>query len=235
MSSQIQDIERRKAIREYIIEHDGCTKTQVIDYMKGKSALATTHNIIKDMIKNGTVIVKPDKKNRQMHHLHINDNFSILDREITKIKKIMDLMDEPIRRLLKVRPSKSDKTLSEKLEDPNKKLTNFNDMYNHFIYPYEESISLTIRILSVRISETILSEKDAQSLYTRLMSLSNRLTRQIFYIDKEKEYLDFCAWELETFSLSTTKAFAQKNDIDIEIRKNIIHYIRNFEQKFLYR
>ena len=65
------------------------------------------------------------------------------------------------------------------------------------------------------------------------MNLSNRLTRQIFDINREKDYLDHCVWELGTFGLPTTKVFAQKNGVNLGIRKNIINYIRDFEKKFL--
>lgn len=70
---EIEDIPRRVMILEYITQHDGCTKTQVIEYMKGRSALATTHSIIKSLTREGIIVSLPDKNNRQLHHLHIND------------------------------------------------------------------------------------------------------------------------------------------------------------------
>ena len=49
----------------------------LIDYMVGKSALATTHKIIVQMVKEGKVIERKDEKNSQVHHLFINDKKSV--------------------------------------------------------------------------------------------------------------------------------------------------------------
>lgn len=241
MSHKIKRTEesRRDLIRNYIIENDGCTKTEVINYMENKSPIhagvVTTHKIISSLVDSGTVISKPDPKNSQIHHLHINDNYSIIYNELTKIQNTMDMMDEPISKIIKFKgpTPNDDKSLLKLLEDRNANPTNFDDLYNHFIYPYEESISMMLKILFVRISKMVLSEKDAQALRIRITELILRLTTQIFNITREKEYLNFNIWELKTLQLRSTKEFARKNKINIDLRNKIILRIMDFEKTFL--
>ena len=224
---------RRDAIISYISDNDGCTQTQVTEYMSNRSSVVTTHKIIHQLIDKQSIIVEPDKANRQTHHLHINDKLALIDREINIIKKIMDSMDEPIRKFLKNRDSEpSEETLTEKLNKP-RPPTNNKDFYNHVIFPYEDAVTIMLRILFKRINQTILSEKEADKLRRRIVVLLNRLTTQIFNITKESEYLDFGILALKTFELSTTKNFVKDNKIDLGIRRDIIKCIRDFEKKFL--
>ena len=252
MSTQLDVLaqERKDEIIKYITEHDGCTKTDVINYMKSvkHSALQTTHNIIHELIRNQMVIVIPDKKNRQYHHLHISNNFAEIDREISKIEKIIKKMNEPIQAYFKHRKtlhndvdvpslSKLDEytALSNDLDDPNKerKYTNNDDIWHHFIYPYDEAVNMTLRILFKRISETILSESDADKLRRRILTLLIKLSTQIFSLDKEQEYIDYTIWELKTFRKANTKDFARRNQIDLGIRNEIVEFLKDFEKKYL--
>lgn len=73
-------------IYNYIEQHGGCTKTEVIKKMKGISALATTHKIIQQQIEEGKIVSKPDESNSQIHHLYVNDKdqFAIINEKIIK-------------------------------------------------------------------------------------------------------------------------------------------------------
>jgi hypothetical protein len=248
LSTQLEVLaqERKDEIIKFIIEHDGCTKTDVIEYMKSvkHSALQTTHKIIHELIRNQMVIVVPDKKNRQYHRLHISNNFAEIDRQISKIEKIINKMNAPIQAYFRHRNlhndvpslSKFDEytALSNELDDPNKReYTNHDDIWHHFIYPYEEAVIMTLRILFKRISETILSESDADKLRRKIVTLLIKLSTQIFSLDKEREYLDFSIWELQTFRKASTKDFAKRNHIDLGIRNEIVEFLKGFEEKFL--
>jgi len=238
MTEKQEAADRREIIKKHIMEKDGCTKTQVIDYMNkiGKSATVTTHKVIQELISDGTVLLKPDKKNRRIHHLHIDNKFSKIHLQLEKIKQLMDLMDKPIRNVLKYHPppASSDKELMQKLEaNYVEKPTNAEDIYGHLIYPYEEAVSMMLRVLFEEISRVVLSEKDAQSLRTDIVKLINRLSGQLFNVTRIKEYLDLNIKELRTVQLSTTKEFAEKNNIDMGVRKTVIETIKDFESKFL--
>ena len=172
IGTEYDPITKWDAIRDYIINHDGCMPAEVIRYMDGKeeeqppitASLATSQKILKDMESEGTTFYTIDKKNRQIHHLHINDNYGIIYKELLEIEKIMNSMDSPIRKIRKLRPvdnePQDEEALQKSMEDRNENLTNYDDLHDHFIYPYQEGILMMFRILFVKITKTILSEKD---------------------------------------------------------------------------
>jgi hypothetical protein len=197
--------------------------------------LATTVGRIEELVRDKTVIVKPDEKNSQIHHLYINNKFKIISNQLAEINKIMDLMDEPIRRINKhqIPVARNDKEFLKWLDNVNEKPTNLDDLHSHFFYPYQEVIIMMLRLLFVRISSTAISEIDANTLRTKILRLMNRITTQIYNIDREKDYLNFAIMELKSFQLSTTKTFAKNNKIDIGLRPQIVQIIESFKKNFL--
>lgn len=151
----------------------------------------------------------------------------------------MDAMDEPIQKIFRlpgVKRHRNDQSLMESLDGRDRqKYTNYSDLYDHFIYPYEEATTLKLQILFDRISKKtiIISEEDSRLLDTKIANLMLRLKVQIFNIVKERGYLEFSIEELNQFRLPSTEKFAKKNMIDIKLRKGIIEGIQDFERNVL--
>jgi hypothetical protein len=94
--------ERRQIIINFIREHDGCTKTQVVEYMDGTAkgerspihgAMMTTRGDLDELI-NGEhklVIMKKDPKNSQIHYLYLDTKtvFYKITEEITGIESML--------------------------------------------------------------------------------------------------------------------------------------------------
>ena len=237
-----QDMKREEKILYFIQENPGCTKTKVINYMdENGSSQNTSYKILKRLVdEDKKVVSQPDRANSRIHHLYVNDKseFIRIKKELSIIKSIMDMMDDPIQKTLhfsNVKRSMSYESLMKSLENRNQKYTNYSDLYDHFIYPYEEAVTLKLQILFDRISKKtlIISEEDSRLLHTKIANLMLRLKVQIFNITKEREYLDYTILELKQFRLPSTEKFSKNNHIDIKLRENIIEVIKDFEENFL--
>ena len=207
IDTEYDPITRWDAIRDYIINHDDCIPAEVIRYMDGKekekprikASLATVQKILKDMEREGTTIVTIDKKNRQIHHLHINDNYTFIYRELIEIEKIMNSMDTPIQKIRKLWPVDNEpqdkEALQKSMEDRNENLTNCDDLHDHFIYPYQEGILMMFRILFVRITKCYrYREKDRLALHKIISDLTTRLTKQMFNIQRKRNIWNTQFW-----------------------------------------
>lgn len=88
---------RLREILQFVFKNPDCTKSDVIRHMKGRSAVTTTHAILKDMIREGKINVY--KKNLQTHLLNINPGFDFKRMELnlltSSIKRIQKQF-EPI-------------------------------------------------------------------------------------------------------------------------------------------
>jgi len=92
-----EGISRHEMIYHFIAEHPGTTKTEVVKHMKGKSALATTHKIIKRLILEKKIICIPDESNSQIHHLYLDskNSFNILQTKIRELERSVSKIPKP--------------------------------------------------------------------------------------------------------------------------------------------
>lgn len=77
---------RVESIIQYITKNENCIKSQLYDYMRGHdrlgvpvdekspvhSSIETTNTILNELIKNRSVVARPDIINRKIEHLSIN-------------------------------------------------------------------------------------------------------------------------------------------------------------------
>jgi hypothetical protein len=156
---------RQHDILQFISKNPNCTKADVIKHMIGRSAVTTTHAILKEMIQEGKLNVY--KKNLQTHLLTINEKneFNKIKEDLTEIEKIIDNMDNTIEAFYKKHPELKKRQRGKLLLDELR--LNFENYL--FI---DTSIGFS-KILN-RIN-AIKSEKDSRILYDKLVNVITKM------------------------------------------------------------
>lgn len=167
---------RKEAILKYIKEHPGVLKAEVINYMKGTSATATTHKILHECIDDHLVIVTKDEKNSQMHHLFINDKntFNRINQELADINALIDTIQATSRRM----------PLADDM-DPNDNPEQFSAYVfycSSVLSYYRDSIQTILQLLLAQMDNTVPFER-SQILYTRVGRSMRKLS---MLLDSEK-------------------------------------------------
>jgi hypothetical protein len=90
-----------KKICDYIIDHPGCNKQNIIDNL-GTSSRVSILKRIKKLVEFGYIIEKRDEKNNSFHKLHYNDrnSLAILFKDLKKFKDFYFLLLENIKPIL---------------------------------------------------------------------------------------------------------------------------------------
>jgi hypothetical protein len=184
LNSKADGKTKRDLIVEFVIKHDGCTQTAIIDYMaqtkKEKSPLhaasETTRNELrklkdeKDDEGNAILTIIKDPKNSQIHHYHIHNKFSIIYKELDKIDNFIIMWDNPIHRINSdygIYPVGSIQQL------PGIQIK------RDFVFSYYETIRTKLYLLLDQLAILKLSEKNAQTLFKMIMKLIEKLSEQI--------------------------------------------------------
>lgn len=209
---------RRVMVLEYIRENAGCTKTQVIKHMKGKSALVTTHKIIKDLVSDKIVLSIPDEKNSQMHRLYVNNRnaFTFITQELNKLETTISQMNQAISILSEVDVRSRDAWIVSYLN-------------NQLHYTCKQMIEFMLQGLLVLTSKAIRSQVDSQFLYIRIAKLIVKLNPKYLKELGGERYVSLLK---ELYGLSPeAKSFAISKGINVEISNNLVTQMLNLRKR----
>jgi hypothetical protein len=216
-------------VRNYVKKHPGTTKTKIVDYMeeKGDSSRVATLKIINDLIFEEIIKVVRDRPKGRIPYLFINDNneFNLIDKEISEIEALIDGMYEPMRKIFDY---KSVQYGLKHEVDPG--------LGSHFEYPYREAVTMMLQLLLVRIDNKINSKDRAYSLYARIIKLMQKLTLQFYDFNKPTDFLRSMTRDLRILrqGVSHREYDGPKMKIvDTKTMSRLISKIESFQKTFL--
>jgi hypothetical protein len=220
---------RVERVRNYVKKHPGTTKTKIVDYMeeKGDSSRVATLKIINDLIFEEIIKVVRDRPKGRIPYLFINDNneFNLIDKEISEIEALIDGMYEPMRKIFDY---KSVQYGLKHEVDPG--------LGSHFEYPYREAVTMMLQLLLVRIDNKINSKDRAYSQYARIIKLMQKLTLQFYDFNKPTDFLRSMTRDLRILrqGVSHREYDGPKMKIvDTKTMSRLISKIESFQKTFL--
>ena len=231
---------REVKILKFIKQNPGSTTNQVVKYMdKNGSSKITTLKKIDDLIDGKRLRDEHDKPNG-FHKLFYNDNndFDLINNQLTKIEKTIDVMDKPLRkiqRLLEDQQKELSRLTNEKVPLERRRKFVSEELYSlqiDYQFTYLHMIDIMFHVLSLRIDERIHSDKDLQILYAKIIKLMRKVSKQFprnakFTLDGIIDYLG------EFTSKKDIRIYAQKHNININLISDVIHTVENFKNEFL--
>jgi hypothetical protein len=231
---------REVKILKFIKQNPGSTTNQVVKYMdKNGSSKITTLKKIDDLIDGKRLRDEHDKPNG-FHKLFYDDNndFDLINNQLTKIEKTIDVMDKPLRkiqRLLEDQQKELSRLTNEKVPLERRRKFVSEELYSlqiDYQFTYLHMIDIMFHVLSLRIDERIHSDKDLQILYAKIIKLMRKVSKQFprnakFTLDGIIDYLG------EFTSKKDIRIYAQKHNININLISDVIHTVENFKNEFL--
>lgn len=231
---------REVKILKFIKQNPGSTTNQVVKYMdKNGSSKITTLRKIDDLIDGKRLRDEHDKPNG-FHKLFYEDNndFDLINNQLTKIEKTVDVMDKPLRkiqRLLEDQQKELSRLTNEKVPLERRRKFVSEELYSlqiDYQFTYLHMIDIMFHVLSLRIDERIHSDKDLQILYAKIIKLMRKVSKQFprnakFTLDGIIDYLG------EFTSKKDIRIYAQKHNININLISDVIHTVENFKNEFL--
>jgi len=227
--SVIDENDRRGRIIDFIKSNSMCTKAQVIRFMDNNgSSVMTTHDIIKDLESEKIIQVLKDKPNSQTHHLILNDDNELnrIDHMLTEIEKTIDGMELFIPRLRQLVQRSGKKRMQIF-----KQLVNLESDVEPF---FTDAIFRMLQIMMVRVSKVILSQKDSQVLY-------NKIIKMMLRIDKFNSRLRVAVgYNIHRINVASSinnkqvRQFSKNNDLDVDLINQLIQNEREFDKNFVY-
>jgi hypothetical protein len=231
---------RRSFIIKYVIDHPNCTKADVIRYMKGRSAVRTTHGILIKLIKEGKI--KVQKKHIQTHLLTIND-----DNDFIKIYKQIDELYNFTNEASKYMHSKVALGFFAKYHKtkPPLKYEGINGLENSF----RQLFNIMTQILDDQISETSrkqdasVRDADHRLLDDNIKFVYSNLSFYSWDRKTTKEVVDFCSGNIKRFFQTANKdknklvKMMDRDEIDkineyTEIGDKLIQIIDKFKREY---
>jgi hypothetical protein len=238
-------IPREEDIREveiikFIKENPGSTTNEVVKYMdKNGSKKNTTLKKINHLIEGKRIRDEHDKPNG-FHKLFYEDNndFDLINTQLTKIEKIVDIMDKPlkkIQRLLEDQQKELLRLTDEKVPIEQRRKFLSEELYGlqiDYQYTYLHMIDIMFHVLSLHIDERIHSDRDLQILYTKIIKLMRKVSKQ--FPRNAKGTLDgIINFICEFTSKKDIRVYAQKHNININLINDVIDTVENFKNEFL--
>jgi hypothetical protein len=231
---------REIEIIKFIKQNPGRTTNQVVKYMdKNGSSKITTLKKIDDLIEGKRIKDKLDKPNG-FHKLFYDDNndFDAINSQLTKIEKTIYVMDKPlkkIQRLLEDQQKELLRLTNEKVPLEKRRKFVSEELYSlqiDYQFTYLHMVDIMFHVLSIQIDEKIHSDKDLQILYTKIIKLMRKVSKQFprnakFTLDGIIAYLG------EFTSKKDIKAYAQKHTININLISDVVDTVENFKNEFL--
>ena len=231
---------REVEIVKFVKQNPGSTTNQVVKYMdkNGSSKIATLKKI-DDLIEGKRIRDEQDKPNG-FHKLFYDDNndFDAINNQLTKIEKIVDVMDKPLRKIQRLLEDQQKELLrltNEKVPLKQRRQFVSEELYGlqiDYQFTYLHIIDIMFHVLSLHIDERIHSDKDLQILYTKIIKLMRKVSKQFprnakFTLDGIIDYLG------EFTSKKDIRVYAQKHDININLINDVIDTVENFKNEFL--
>lgn len=186
--------------------------------MLGKSAVTTTHAILKDMVNEGKLNVY--KKNLQTHLLTINEK-----NEFNKIYNFLMKIDGLIGKMQSA--ARNAKITPRKMKTKDSALTEFVKFASTFVQGYYDAGDEMLLRLLVRTKNEIRSEKDSALLYRKAIDILNKLHH---YFPRESDILDHIV-SVKLKNAKSSPIFGATN-VDIDLIDDLIEIIYQFKKMF---
>jgi hypothetical protein len=231
---------REVEIIKFIKENPGSSTNQVVKYMdKNGSSKITTIKKINDLIEGKRIRDEHDKPNG-FHKLFYDDNndFDLINEQLTKIEKIVDIMDKPLKKIQRLVEDQKKELLrltTEKVPVEQRRKVVSEALYSlqiDYQFTYLHMIDIMFHVLSLHIDERIHSDKDLQILYTKIIKLMRKVSKQFPRNAKGTldGIIDFIG---ELTSKKDIRLYAQKHNINIDLINDVIDTVENFKNEFL--
>jgi hypothetical protein len=231
------DVNRTDEILQFVRDNPNCTKADVIRYMKGKSAVRTTHALLTNLI-NVEKKINVHKVNIQTHLLTINEknDFNKFHKLLSDIERLISRMEgqgfptgitqDPdgvpivITGTSTVFPDEND-TQFRKLSTALQGLQN----------SYRQAFFLIIQILYNKIYNSIHNQKDRAILFRKLNYLNATLALYPWYEKTANEFLAIYTKNMEKYLRDYNRYKYVKDKTDLG--EKLIEAIENFKKEFL--
>jgi predicted transcriptional regulator len=217
----------QRLVLEYVRENQKCTKTEVINALKkpGDSSIKTTHSVIMELIKAGTLKVLKDRPNSQTHYLIINDDdeFNKIYKELTQIENLMNTIYESMFKLLNPSIKRGQPWAVAMYESE-----------RNFAYPYRYDFNVMLDVLLDRAMK-IQPENMSNILSSKITKLMRKLF--VYFYDDDRSALLFDGsitfLNQRIQELSSGKSERFKGFLDIKTMNKMIKRISEFKKTFL--
>ena len=231
---------REVEIIKFIKQNPGSSTNQVVKFMdKNGSSKITTIKKINDLIEGKRIRDEHDKPNG-FHKLFYDDNndYDLINNQLTKIEKIIDIMDKPLKKIQRLVEDQQKELLrltDEKVPVEQKRKVVSEELYSlqiDYQFTYLHMIDIMFHVISLHIDERIHSDKDLQILYTKIIKLMRKVSKQFPRNAKGTldGIIDFIG---EFISKKDIRLYAQKHNININLINNVIDTVENFKSEFL--
>jgi hypothetical protein len=231
---------REVDIIKFIKENPGSSTNQVVKYMdKNGSSKITTIKKINDLIEGKRLRDEHDKPNG-FHKLFYDDNndFDLINEQLTKIERIVDVMDKPLKKIQRLVEDQKKELLrltTKKVPVEQRRKVISEELYSlqiDYQFTYLHMIDIMFHVLSLHIDERIHSDKDLQILYTKIIKLMRKVSKQ--FPRNAKGTLDGIIDFIGEFtSKKDIRHYAQKHNINIDLINDVIDTVENFKNEFL--
>jgi hypothetical protein len=226
------NLRREELILSYIKKHPGCTQTQVIDSMKGRSSLVTTHKIIRNLLRNEQIVRRIDEKNSLIRHLFINEKnmFNKIRNQLSEIEPFIDIMNRHL-----VNRAIDDNVEIGQLRDKSdekkeKMLLQSISHFNVLGSIYRRSVGRMLEDLFHVTTQAKLSDKDTMLFHNKIVELKSRLDFPAWTIHNESNYL-----QADIIAIKEEVGLMKKNGLQryAELAFPLIERIDNFKKDIL--
>ena len=231
---------REVEIIKFIKENPGSSTNQLVKYMdKNGSSKITTIKKINDLIEGKRIRDEHDKPNG-FHKLFYDDNndFDLINEQLTKIEKIVEIMDKPLKKIQRLVEDQQKELLrltTEKVPVKQRRKVVSEELYSlqiDYQFTYLHMIDIMFHVLSLHIDEKIHSDKDFQILYTKIIKLMRKVSKQ--FPRNAKGTLDGIINFIGEFtSKKDIRLYAQKHNINIDLINDVIDTVEIFKNEFL--
>jgi hypothetical protein len=226
----------KEMIRNFILKNDGkVTKNDVIRHMINDSSRAPTLDMINELESAGIIEVVRGKRRGQPHYLRINNknDYNRISKELSKIEKLANSMDEPVKRIMSLGPPDMIKKMPDRMI--------IRSLRDNFLSEYYGSMDDILDALLGFTTNKVRSEKEAWSLYTRIIKLKAKVYEQMMIFKANGiEYLFLSCKALLNARLHKLKSldqedldFAKKNSVNTNLITDVIEKIETFRKEFL--
>jgi len=162
-------------IVKFIEDHPGSTINQVAEEMSSKgicSRMTTLKKIQNLMLKERGMIDDRQERNG-FHRLYINDKneYKRIDNELSELEDLIEKMHEPAIKITALDPPQEIREVPKRWY--------VRELQDNFVIKYHESTIEMLYVLLIEIGKKIKFEKDAWSLYTRVIRLITKLEYQL--------------------------------------------------------
>lgn len=197
--------EDEKAIRDWILKNPRKTENEVAAALmkEGQCHRLTTLKKIR-RLKERSILEDVRAKPNSFSCLVVKDDneYTRIYQVITKIKMVIDAMDEPIKKLFLQR---SEWGMNPTTKEAMRGAYPLQVLQSQVESKYRQSYTLMLQFLWDRTDNVIQSEKDKQDLHTRIVNLMMRINRQFWYPRELNEIFKFYMYSPEVLKLSLSK------------------------------